>query len=857
MEQYSSPAYEQAVAVIGMAGIYSKAPDLGVFWQNLASGYEAVRFLKPEDLRASGCPLSLLNDPSFVPASAMLGEEAFLFDADFFGFTPAEARMADPQLRLMLQTSWHAFEDANIVPGRDGGLTGVFAGGHKSDYLLCHLGPEYSIQTGMKALNASLYTGQDHLSTWISYRFGLTGPSLNIQTACSTGLVAVAVACQNLLDYSCDLALAVAGAVFFPRHWGYLAESGSIVSLDGHCRPFDADATGTITGEGAGALILKRLSDALSDGDEIRGIIRGFAVNNDGAGRAGFTAPGVSGQISLLTQALASARVDPEDVGYIEAHGTGTAIGDPIEFTALKTVYGRRAGIPRLLGSVKANLGHLGACAGIVGMHKLLLMLDRGQIPPQINFARPNPEMDLEGGGFEICTELRGWPFELPKCAAVSSFGLGGTNCHLILEGPPQRPQGDGLRMPALPLCLSAANEHALARLCLDWSRFLQARHDSDAPALAVAAASGRKVFPWRVAVAAQNRRQALAALSDLPEFVQVDSSMSGKKTVLVLMDGFAALGEIASAGEERVTGDHGDEHRRKKGGPEAVPAFKNMLKKLGLHADMVVGVGPQSSLAAALFCGAITPEEAGLACVNDRTTAFPRPCVSGTPIWVSSDEEMKGFFPDCDITGFGEFEKKLSRCLEYGGRFFLVIGGSRNAPSILEENGAVWLPLGPLPVGADSASLRDMLHEWLGRLFMNGVTFLPDKSGCSVRTGELPLYPFEAVMHKLEDSGASFRAMLQSESPGIPRAEAPETKDELLDIRNCLCAIWNEALGVKDITPEDDFFQRGGTSIAAVTILTDIKQRTGLSIPMRDLMRLKTINGVMNRLAELAAEAV
>lgn len=859
MDRYTSSEYEQSVAIIGMAGVYAEAPNLDAYWQNLVNGHEAVRFLEPTELGANGCPPSLWDDPAFVPASAMLGDEAFRFDADFFGFTPAEARIADPQLRLMLQTSWHAFEDANIVPGEGGGLTGVFAGGHKSDYLLCHLGPEYSIQTGMKALSASLFNGQDHLSTWISYKFGLTGPSLNIQTACSTGLVAVAVACQNLLDYSCDLALTSAGAVFFPRHWGYLAESGSIVSLDGHCRPFDAQASGTITGEGAGALILKRLPDALHDGDAIRGIIRGFAVNNDGSGRAGYTTPAASGQISLLTQALASAQVDPADVGYIEAHGTGTIIGDPVEYAALSTVYGKRPGEPRLLGSVKANLGHLGACAGMAGMHKLLLMLEHGQIPPQINFSSPNPEMNLEEGGFEVCTERRDWPSSLPRLAAISSFGLGGTNCHLILEGPPLFRQGTDLSMPALPLCLSAVSEQALSRLCLEWSRFLKDRPDADVSALTLAAASGRKVSPWRVSIAAQNRRQALAALSDLPTFVKVDAELSGQKTVLVLAGDFAGLEALAAAAAGNGSANEGCEPGRKNTRAEAILAFGSLLSKLGLHPDMVVGAGMDGALAAALLGGTITQKEAELAFDNGGKCAFVRSQATDMPAWICTEKEEHGAFSGMPCSG-AELEQKLLLCLNEGARLFLVVGGPWVPPDLIEENGAIWLPLGPLPTSADSASLRDILHEWLGRLFMNGVTFEPKTKNSSGGV-RLPLYPFEAVPHKLETSASSFSALLQTGGQSLSLADSlaktTEPDDELSDIRDCLCAIWNDALGVKDIKPEDDFFQRGGTSIAAVTILSDIKKRTGLNIPMQDLMRLKTINGVMGRLAELAGEAV
>ncbi len=894
--KYSGPDYEQAIAVVGMAGTFSNASTLDDLWANLLNGYEAVRFLDAQTLRANGCPAAMLAHPMFVPATAMMtGVDRF--DAEFFGFTPAEARLMDPQLRLMLQTAWHAFESANIVPDRARGLTGVFAGGHRSDYLLCTLGPEYSIQTGMQALTASLFNGQDYLSTWISYKLGLTGPSITVQSACSTGLVLVATACQNLLDYSCDTALAIAGAVFSPRDWGYLAETGSILSADGHCRPYDAAAGGTITGEGVGAVILKRLHDALEDDDPIFGIIRGYAINNDGALRAGYAAPSVAGQRALLVQALASAGLQSGDVTYIEGHGTGTQLGDPIEFKALQSVFGQSPRKkPCLLGSIKANLGHLGACAGMVGLQKTLLMLGRGVVPPQINYTEPNPELGMRGSAFRICTEACAWPEDRPKIAGVSSFGLGGTNCHMIVEGfedapgPPQQPDPLG---GTLPLCLSARSEKALHELCENWVAFLQQEHAAPLGHAAASLLAGRAHMPWRVAVAAGTAADAAGRLQARAKGVRIAAQAQDGKIVLLLhdpgKDDFALCRKLFQDAEDfrnafaacadRCEATQGPDLTGMLLGARDIPpgsrderllgfaaacALAHLLVASGVRLHMVAGRGV-GALAASALCGAMPLEE----CLGLLGGCIPPPAqfIESPPA---------GFqLPDVELVaepqGGVADQQLIDQCLRGGARFFLVLGSPRAQPPARTPGGGeyAWIPLFPAST-PDAAAEREAgpatnpVAQALAALFLAGAPLTP---GRRQRLGQIPLYPFEENRHWPERS-RNFCDMLRAPGeagggaaapgagpslPGEPEHEA--TGHDGFSLEQRMGEIWNAALGIDDMAPDDDFFARGGTSLSAIAIVAGMEKLTGLTIELRELMQLRTINAVLARLAQLANE--
>ncbi len=361
----------EAVAIVGMAGRFPQAPNVAAFWENLRNGVESVSFFTEEEVVAGGVDPVLAAHPDYVRAKAVL-EDIEMFDAAFFGLNPREAETMDPQQRIFLECSWEALEDAGYDPERAGGSVGVYAGVSLNSYLILNLlsNPETIEEAGL--LQSSIRNRTDHLTTRVAYKLNLKGPGVTVQTACSTSLVAVHLACQGLLSYQCDVALAGGVTIGVPKNSGYVFQEGGVLSKDGHCRAFDAEATGTVVGNGVGIVVLKRLSEALADGDYIHAVIKGSAINNDGSLKVGYTAPSVDGQAEVIAQAQAVAGVEPDSVTYVEAHGTGTALGDPMEVAALTQVF--RASTARknfcALGSVKTNIGHLDVAAGSGRTHQ-------------------------------------------------------------------------------------------------------------------------------------------------------------------------------------------------------------------------------------------------------------------------------------------------------------------------------------------------------------------------------------------------------------------------------------------------------------------------------------------------------
>ncbi len=503
------------IAIIGMACRFPGAANPAEFWQLLCDGREARTELTDEQLRAAGVPEALLNDPNYVRGGMFLdGVEQF--DAGFFGFSPLDARIMDPQHRHFLECSWEALENAGYDPARSDAAIGVFAGSGHNAYLPYNLltNPDLVDEVGFFLLR---HTGndKDFLATRASYCFDLKGPSVNVQTACSTSLVAVHMAAQSLLNGECDMALAGGVTIEMPHRQGYLFKESEILSPDGHCRPFDASSGGTVFGSGVGVLLLKRLDDALADGDFIHAVVKSSAVNNDGAGKVSYLAPSVDGQAAAVQEALAIGEVDPASVTYIECHGTGTSLGDPIEVAALTQAYG--ADNPRRqycgIGSVKSNIGHLDTAAGVASLIKVILALQHRQLPATLHYQVPNPAIDFPSTPFYVNAELRPWTAASPLRAGVSSLGVGGTNAHLIVEEAPPRPAGAPGRAQQL-LLLSARSEEALRGGRERLARFL--REQGDAVELADVAytlAVGRRHFRQRGALVVGDRDGAAAIL--------------------------------------------------------------------------------------------------------------------------------------------------------------------------------------------------------------------------------------------------------------------------------------------------------------------------------------------------------
>ncbi len=528
-------------AVIGMACRFPGASSVDEFWRNLLDAKESISFFSDEELLEAGVETETLQSQRYVKAKGIV-DDADQFDAAFFEVSPLEADMLDPQQRIMLQLSWHALEDAGYPPGADALKAGVFVGANWPRYYQQNILNNKKALSRFGAFNAALGNEADFLSTRISYKLNLSGPSVNVFTACSTGLVAIAHACSALEKGQCDLALAGGVSISMPIKSGYMYQEGSMLSEDGHCRTFDADADGTTFNDGAGLVVLKRLDHAERDGDRIYAVVKGSAVNNDGANKASYTAPSIAGQVAVYKEALAAARVDPARVGFIETHGTATPLGDPIEVASLAQCYSTGgSGEKRCaLGAVKSNIGHTIHASGVAGFIKAVLAVREGKIPATLHYQRPNPKLRLDETSFYVNAKTEDWEGEGPRIAAVSSLGVGGTNAHVIVQQHQAKEEaGDG-QHPAisgsLPFLLSAKSEAALKVAMAAHGRFFaDLPADADIADHAYTAALRKPHFNYRTALFAKNAGELKEQLETAAEakFKKTDHGMGAAKAFM------------------------------------------------------------------------------------------------------------------------------------------------------------------------------------------------------------------------------------------------------------------------------------------------------------------------------------
>lgn len=501
------------IAIIGMSGRFPGARNIQEFWCNLKDGVESISFHSDQEMLAEGVDAEQLNKPNYVKAAAVLKDVEY-FDASFFGYSHREAELIDPQQRIFLECAHEALEHAGYNTAAQENRVSVFAGSSLSTYLI-NLISNQELLNAYGPVQLLIANDKDFLATRVSYKLNLEGPSVTVQTACSTSLVAVHLACRSLLSGDCDMALAGGVAVNSYMRFGYLYQEGGILSPDGHCRAFDAKAKGTIFGSGVGIVVLKRLEDALTDGDFIHAIIKGSSINNDGGGKVGYTAPSVDGQVKVIRAAQFIAEVEPETISYIEAHGTGTELGDPIEFDALSQVFGEKTkqGNFCALGSLKTNIGHLDAAAGISSLIKTTLALNHKMIPPSLNFESPNPKIDFVNSPFFVNTKLSEWPTNgKPRRAGVSSFGIGGTNVHVILEEAPKLQRLPKSRSHQL-LVLSAKTRSALETATLNLASHFTEFTDLNFADAAYTLQVGREVFRNRKAIICSDAEDAVSIL--------------------------------------------------------------------------------------------------------------------------------------------------------------------------------------------------------------------------------------------------------------------------------------------------------------------------------------------------------
>jgi acyl transferase domain-containing protein len=505
------------IAVIGISGRFPGAADVDEFWQNLTQGVESVRWFTPEQLLANGVDAVRVRDPKFVPANAVV-DNIDLFDAEYFGYSRREAEITDPQHRLLLECADEAMQQAGYYGMNCKGSIGVFVSSASSSYFQNNVLAHPDILDAVGMLQANIASEKSFVATKISYKLGLTGPSMTVDTACSSSLVAIHQACASLLSYESDLVLTGGVAIDSPQAVGHLHQAGGIASPDGHCRTFDASAAGTVRGYGAGIVVLKRLEDALADRDTVHAVILASAVNNDGRNKPGFTAASVDGQREVISAVHALAGIDAASIGYIEAHGTGTVLGDPVEVQALTQAFRLSTGQRGYcgLGSVKTNLGHLDIAAGVTGFIKTVLVLKHGLIPPTLHFQQANPKIAFAQSPFYVVEQLTAWPANLqPRRAGVSSFGIGGTNAHVLLEQAPD-PQPEHIAAPeqSQVLLLAAHQPQALTEMCERYQHYFSTAAERTLTAAAYTLRHGRQHFPCRAAVVARDSAEAAQQLA-------------------------------------------------------------------------------------------------------------------------------------------------------------------------------------------------------------------------------------------------------------------------------------------------------------------------------------------------------
>lgn len=509
MDNYTG--YE--IAIIGMSGKFPGASNIREFWDNLSNGIETISFFTKEELRNESIDMELLDNNNYIRAKGYL-QSCEYFDNNFFGISARMAETMDPQLRLLLMGVWEALEDAAYIPGDEDLNLGVFMSAASSTYweAQAYLSDKMNL---FGKFELDQLTNKDYISTRLSNMLGLTGPSLTVHTACSSSLTAIHLACQSLLGGECAMAVAGGASISYPLKKGYLFHEGMHGSSDGHCRAFDAQADGTVFGNGVGVLVLKPLSDAINDKDNIYAVIKGSALNNDGNRKVGYSAPSAIGQAEVIKLAQAISQVEAASVSYIETHGTGTKLGDPIEFEGLKAAFNDMENASCAIGSVKTNIGHLDVAAGVAGVIKTALSLKNKQLPPSLNYVSPNPQIDFQNSPFYVNTELRDWnSAPKPLRAGVSSFGIGGTNVHAILEEAPSVDSGGASKEYYL-CCLSAKNRGSLLAKINGLKTFLNNTPDIHIADIAYTYQIGRKHFPFRTAIASSNTDELVEKLNN------------------------------------------------------------------------------------------------------------------------------------------------------------------------------------------------------------------------------------------------------------------------------------------------------------------------------------------------------
>ncbi|HEX3044228.1 MAG TPA: type I polyketide synthase, partial [Bacillota bacterium] len=825
----SQPNSIEGIAIIGLSGRFPGARNIREFWTNLCEGKETISYFTKEESLKAGAAEADLNAPGYVRAGGILqGIEEF--EPAFFGFNPREAEYMDPQQRFFFESAYEALEDAGYAGGLDCPV-GVYGGSNMSAYFLYHLFNQLGVKDD---LGIAIANDKDYLATRVSYALNLTGPSVSVQTACSTSLTAVALACEGLLNYHCDMALAGGASIRMPQKLGYLYQEGMIISPDGHTRTFDAQAKGTVFTNAVGVVLLKRLEDALTDGDHIYAVIKGIAMNNDGSAKVGFTAPSREGQAEVIAAAQNLAGVEPEDITYIEAHGTGTSMGDPIEIAALTQVFATQTTRKNFcaVGSVKSNFGHAVSAAGVAGLIKTALAIKYRQIPPTINYQTPNPQIDFANSPFYVNTKLQSWesPNQEPLRAGVSSFGIGGTNVHAVMEAaPPREIPAGSLSWQIIPLAGRTAT--VLPKIAAQLAEHLQQNQELRLEDVAYTLQLGRKEWPQRQVIVCNTITQALEVLksdSANPAYFFSGTAPEAEPSVVFVFPEQGAferlpgqelfqtetifreaVEECAAAFSEALGSNlsmlwRGDSQESGtsparaglfKDGQDsamsraAIFAFEYSLAKLWL----AWGIKPRTmagnqigEYVAACLSGALTLQDAcrlavcvssqvGQLLAQNRVSPPGIPylsSVSGT--WIA-EAQLKDVTYWNGVNRGGRFETALQQVFQVSSNLCLVMGPVGPPPGFQEKKSDRWLAsFEPAP---GPASETQSIRLALGKLWVSGVkvNWRKTHSRKCFRV-PLPTYPFERARYWIEQYNVT--EYLQEKQAASPRARNTGPRD-------------------------------------------------------------------------------
>lgn len=887
-----------SIAVVGMSGAFPGARNIGELWRNLCEGREAIRFLDTNDSSRDTS-----HGKTFVPAVSCM-EDIELFDASFFGMTPAEAEITDPQHRLLLEHAWTALEHAGYDPGAYRGAIGVFAGSTTNTYLLRNLASHPDLMRNLDPVQLNVGNGSDFLTTRISYKLDLRGPSHTVQSACSTSLVAVHCASRSLLDFECDMALAGGVSVNLTLLRGYWFHEGGVVSGDGHCRPFDADAGGTIFGGGVGMVVLKRLEDALADNDVIHAIIRGSAVNNDGLRKAGYTAPAVDGQAAVITEALASAGVEPGTITYVECHGTGTRLGDPIEIRALAKALGLDRDEPCVIGSVKSNLGHLDAAAGVTGLIKAILSLKEKAIPPTLHFRRSNPLIESGQNPFLVNTELKAWESKhRPLRAGVSAFGVGGTNAHLVLEEAPARPGMPPSGEPAL-LVLSARTSTALDEMRANLADHLSRNPGQSLADVGFTLQTGRRHFTHRIALVCHSHDEGADILDqkkdrgrEIPPdeepsvaFFFPDTTEGCHRTLAHLYaenTAFRASFDRCARAAQRATGVELTASANDSSGAETflerralLLAYEYSLAQLwvayGVKPFCLVASG-LGHLTAACVSGIVDIEDA-FSLVDMGSPESPRawsgrlqrpeiPVVSPGGEWLTGVNAGDPDYWTGSSLSETNYEQALERIWETPGAILLEIGPSQmlqpfamrhprvtNARGIVAsfEPGEMRCTAGGVPLHAVGA-----LWELGVKIDWAAIHAGKNRSRCA-----LPTYAFDRRRHWIEmlEAPPGTTPAAKTEVRAAPQqlelsgAVRPPLRNPYVppdtELERLIVSVLEDVLRIHPVGVTDKYGELGGDSLMAARAVAEINSRLGCDIRAVDLYDGLTVRELSERIS-------